>query len=120
MTERPPSFQPAPQGPIDESLLDDLSTVDFEALRWAVRVDDGLRAADRAEFQAWLDADARHPPAFRNFASVSQALGALPPVATARLGAGPVSRADTRALQNLHDLCPQTPGLGGLPERSTW
>lgn len=80
-----PASPTAPGEPIDESLLDDLSPPAFEALRWSVRMADGLSPMARAEFQAWLDAKPEHRAAFEDMAGVWDAIDDLPPAGTARL-----------------------------------
>lgn len=86
MTPRPPT-PPTPHldEPIDESLLDELSPVELEALRWSVRVGDGLSAEGHAALQVWLDASPDHLAAFEDMAGVTSAIDALPPAGTARL-----------------------------------
>ena len=70
---------------LDESLLDELSSIEFEALRWSVRVDDGLSATARAELDAWLAAAPAHRAAFEDMAGVLHAVDEMPPESTARL-----------------------------------
>lgn len=76
---------PAPGEPIDESLLEDLSPPAFEALRWSVRMADGLSPMARTEFQAWLGAKPEHREAFEDMAGVWDAIDDLPPAGAARL-----------------------------------
>lgn len=91
MTPRPPqphSHTPAADTPAqDASLLDELSPVEYEALRWSVRVADGLDAPGRQQFDAWLAADATHRAAYADMAGVLDEVDALPPAAAAHLSA---------------------------------
>jgi transmembrane sensor len=70
-----------------EALLDELSAVEFEALRWSARASDGLSPSTRAELQAWLQAAPAHRAAFEDMAGVMDAIDAIPPAGTARLRA---------------------------------
>lgn len=69
------------------SLLDELTPIEFEALRWSVRVSDGLSADAQAEFQAWLGADPAHCVAYEDVAEVWRAVDGIPPGGRARLRA---------------------------------
>lgn len=70
-----------------EALLDELSAIEFEALRWSVRASDGLSPSARAELLAWLQAAPAHRAAFEDMAGVMDAIDAIPPAGTARLRA---------------------------------
>lgn len=70
-----------------EELLEELSPAEFEALRWSVRIGDGLDATERAEFEAWRRADPAHQAAYDEMTGVSEAIDALPAAGTARLQA---------------------------------
>lgn len=85
MNQRPPPPSSPVDEPIDESLLDALSPVDFEALQWSVRAADGLPAPAQAELHAWLDAAPEHRAAFEELAGVWSAIDEIPPAGTARL-----------------------------------
>lgn len=85
MNQRPPPPPPRSEEPIDESLLDALSPVEFEALRWSVRAADGLPPPEQAALQAWLDAAPEHRAAFDDLADVWSAIDDIPPTGTARL-----------------------------------
>ncbi|CAN7274491.1 FecR domain-containing protein [Pseudorhodoferax sp. LjRoot39] len=91
MHPRPPtpSDGPPPSGPDahPEALLDELSAIELEALRWSVRASDGLAPAARAELQAWLQAAPAHRAAFEDMAGVLDAVDEIPAVGTARLRA---------------------------------
>lgn len=88
MTPRPPTPpQPPSDDPITESLLDELSPVELEALRWSVRVGDGLSLEGHATLQVWLDAAPEHRAAFEDMTGVSAAIDGIPPAGTARLRA---------------------------------
>ena len=69
----------------DASLLDELSPVEFEALRWTVRSADGLSQAERAERDAWLGAAPAHRAAYADMAGAMDAVDALSEAGTARL-----------------------------------
>lgn len=71
----------------DASLLDALSPLEYEALRWSVRVVDGLDAPARQQFDAWLAADAAHRAAYADMAGVSDDIAALPAAGAAHLSA---------------------------------
>lgn len=87
----PPAGPPAGGGdedePVDESLLDELSPAEYEALRWSVRVSDGLSPEVRAEFDAWLNADPAHQAAYKDITGVWDAIGEIPPHGTAHIRA---------------------------------
>ncbi|MBB1631627.1 hypothetical protein A9975_12205 [Cupriavidus sp. UME77] len=65
--------------------MDALSPPAFEALRWSVRMADGLSPMARTEFQAWLGAKPEHREAFEDMARVWDAIDDLPPAGAARL-----------------------------------
>ena len=69
----------------DVSLLDALSPVEFEALRWTVRCADGLTPAEQAELDAWLAAAPAHRAACDEMAAVMDAIDDIPGAGTARL-----------------------------------
>ena len=116
MTPRPPP--PSPAAPAaddadDASLLDDLSPVDYEALRWSVRVADSLDAPARRQFEAWLAADAAHRAAYADMAGVFDQVDALPPAAAAHLSARVViDSAATSAAADLHARRAPPPAAG--------
>ena len=104
---RPPAAPSAPAGAaadegIDESLLDELSPVEYEALRWSVRVSDGLSAEARAEFHAWLDVDPAHREAYGDMAGVWDAIDEIPPAGNARLRT--TVAIDAAAMSSAQDL----------------
>lgn len=67
------------------SPLDELSAVEYEALRWSVRAGDGLSPAEHDELQAWLRADPAHRIAFEEMAGVLDAVDEIPVAGKARL-----------------------------------
>lgn len=69
----------------DASLLDALSPIEFEALRWSVRSVDGLSTAEQAELEAWLGAAPAHRTAYDDMVGVMDALDDIPDAGTARL-----------------------------------
>jgi transmembrane sensor len=71
--------------PLDESLLDELSAVEFEALRWSVRSSDGLTEAARSERDAWLRAAPAHRAAYEEMTGVMGAVDEIHDAGTARL-----------------------------------
>lgn len=79
---RMPDRRPAPP---DDALLDTLPAAELQALRWSVRVGEGLSDAAQAEFQDWLCASPAHRAAYDEMAAVLQAVDELPPAGTARL-----------------------------------
>lgn len=72
---RPPSDRDpvAPAADVDahafERFAQGQDALDVEAATWAVRRRNGLRSEDRAELQAWLDADPRHAAALEDMAA---------------------------------------------------
>lgn len=86
MSKHPPK-QPSPSSAPDEdeALLDELSPLEFDALRWSVRVADGLDDEAQARFEAWLAAAPGHRRAYREMTGVFDAVDALPPDAAAQL-----------------------------------
>ena len=93
-TERFPSLPfeedaAAPRASDATTALDALSSVEFEALQWVVRLGDEPGAGDRLAFEGWLAADDRHREAFvamqADVDSVGADCAALPPEMTARL-----------------------------------
>jgi transmembrane sensor len=83
----PPAGGTGADEPIDESSLDELSPVEFEALRWSVRMSDGLDPEARAEFDTWLNADPTHRAAYEDIAGVWDAIDEIPPAGNARISA---------------------------------
>lgn len=83
----PPPAGPDVHEPIDESLLDELSPAEFDALRWSVRVSDGLGPEARTEFQAWLNADPAHRAAYDDIAGVWGAIDGIPAAGNAQIRA---------------------------------
>ena len=71
----------------DETLLDELSSVEYAALQWSVRTGNGLSALEQQQRDAWLDADACHRQAFDEFQAIHATIDALPAKATAQLQA---------------------------------
>lgn len=47
------------------AVLDDLSQAEFEALQWLVRLGEDCSTAERAGFDAWIEADPAHRDAFQ-------------------------------------------------------
>ena len=56
-----------PSSPADERTPRDPSAIERAALAWVARLDRGLSAAEEAEFERWLAADARHARLLREF-----------------------------------------------------
>jgi transmembrane sensor len=56
-----------PSSPADERTPPDPSAIERAALAWVARLDRGLSAAEEAEFERWLAADARHARLLREF-----------------------------------------------------
>lgn len=123
MTPRPPPPSPATPA-VDEaddaSLLDALSPVDYEALRWSVRVADGLDTTARQQFDAWLAADAVHRAAYADMAGVFEEVDALPPAAAAHLSARVViDSAAASAAADLHTRRAEAPIAPSAPAAAT-
>lgn len=55
----------------------DMETISSAAARWVARRDAGLSAAEAAELEQWLAADARHKVAFQHYARAWSALDRL-------------------------------------------
>lgn len=72
---------------LEASLLDEMSPLEYEALRWSVRVADGLDAPARQQFDAWLAADAAHRAAYADMAGIFDEVAALPAAGAAHLSA---------------------------------
>lgn len=100
-----------------EELLEELSPAEFEALRWSVRLGDGLDAAERAEFEAWRRADPAHQAAYDEMTGVSEAIDAMPAAGAARLQARvAIDRAGESAT---HAAVPVAPATSPAPPRPT-
>ena len=114
----PPAGPPAggsdAHGPVDDSLLDQLSPIEFEALRWSVRMSDGVSAESRAEFEAWLDADPAHRAAYEEVAGVWDAIEEIPAAGNAQIRASVAI--DTAARSSADDMARAGPGSGSLPD----
>nr|WP_312989944.1 FecR domain-containing protein [Comamonas koreensis] len=72
---------------MDESVLDELPAADFEALRWSVRVSEGLNSEARSEFEGWLKESPAHRAAYEDIAGVWDAIGEIPPSGHAHIRA---------------------------------
>ena len=112
----PPAANAAPGGAsadegIDESLLDELSPVELEALRWSVRVSDGLTDEAREALQTWMDADPAHREAYEDMAGVWDAVAQIPPAGHARLST--IVAIDAAATSSAHKLTREAPGAEG-------
>ncbi len=100
-----------------EELLEELSPAEFEALRWSVRLGDGLDAAERAEFEAWRRADPAHQAAYDEMTGVSEAIDAMPAAGAARLQARvAIDRAGESAT---HAAVPVASATSPAPPRPT-
>lgn len=101
-----------------EELLEELSPAEFEALRWSVRIGDGLDAAERAEFEAWRRADPAHQAAYDEMTGVSEAIDAMPAAGAARLQARvAIDRAGESATHAAVPVAPATPPAPPRPTR---
>lgn len=113
----PRPFTPAADAPEeDASLLDAMSPLEFDALRWAVRVADGLDTPARQQFDAWLAADAAHRAAYADMAGIFDEVDALPAAGAAHLSARVVI--DTAVASSAADLhgrhnAPASPDIAG-------
>lgn len=87
--------------PDEEALLDELSPIEYEALRWTVRQGDGLSLDEEQQLQQWLAADAQHHAAFAEMQGISGAIDALPIEHTAQLQAS-VALSNAAQTTSLH------------------
>lgn len=117
MPERDGARMPDTPDMAGEELLEELSPAEFEALRWSVRIGDGLDAAERAEFEAWRRADPAHQAAYDEMTGVSEAIDAMPAAGAARLQARvAIDRAGESAT---HAAVPVVPATSPAPPRPT-
>lgn len=91
-TPASPSPTPTPLSPSspygedeDAALLDELSPLELDALRWSVRVADGLTGQAQEQFEAWLATAPEHRRAYAEMTGVFDALDTLPADAAAGL-----------------------------------
>lgn len=103
----------------DEALLDALSAVELEALRWSVRASDGLSPSAHAELQAWLQAVPAHRAAFEDMAGVMDAVDEIPPAGTARLRATvAIDNAQASSASGIQTPPPAAPAPPTAPRRT--
>ena len=75
----------AQDGSADSDPLAALSPTDHQALRWSVRISDGLTPAEQTEFHAWLLADPANGAALTQFDAVWEGVADFQPQDRARL-----------------------------------